>query len=468
VPLAAGIAPRRRSADAAPTQRRPGARRAAAAPRARAGPPRAPHLDQRHEVVDDARVRQLLADLAQRLDRAVAHDGLLHLRQVLQRRQQRVRVDGAADVGHKLAQLLRHGQQHLILVVVGLCQEGDELRARALLAQREGDGAQPLDGVQAPHRLVVLELVSAGGGRRRRRRAGGAREPAGGGPRPSRPHALHPHQDGDRQEPVPRPRRRHGGAAGRAGAAEGAFSTVSDHLVEMGWEGGAWVGDGTCARYGHRRRSGGGLAATGRSAAGGSRAREHAAWQSPAPHRRPATPIPSLPPTAPAYSAMRGHTRGAAAAAVAGRGARPGRAPLAGAAGAGAALRGGPAAAARPGAGARCHACAPHAAGAPHAPGVAPRQRGAPACAARAPPRRARLLVACRASEHARGGRWGWGWQRRWRRRRRPAPGLSAAGAHGTRRRARSSAHEPTRGRASPAAHLPYRSRPPLPPDRPV
>ena len=119
------------------------------------------HLDQRHEVLRDARVGQRLGDLAERLDGAVAHDRLLDLAQVFERRQQVVRVRGAADVGHKLAELLGHRQQHLVLVIVGLCQERDELRARPLLAQRERDRAQALDRVQAPNRLIVLELVAA-------------------------------------------------------------------------------------------------------------------------------------------------------------------------------------------------------------------------------------------------------------------------------------------------------------------
>jgi hypothetical protein len=68
-------------------------------------------------VLRHGRVRQLRADGADRLDRAVPHHRLLHLREALQRRQQRVRVRGAADEGHELAQLVRHGEQHLVLVV---------------------------------------------------------------------------------------------------------------------------------------------------------------------------------------------------------------------------------------------------------------------------------------------------------------------------------------------------------------
>ena len=92
-----------------------------------------------------APVGQLLPDHAEGLHRLVAHHGLLDLRQVLERRQQLVRVRRAPHIGHELAQLLGHGKQHLILVVVGLGQEGEQLVAGALLSERERDRAQALD-----------------------------------------------------------------------------------------------------------------------------------------------------------------------------------------------------------------------------------------------------------------------------------------------------------------------------------
>ncbi len=124
-------------------------------------------------------VREGAADLAERLHRLLPHHRLLDTRQGLQGRQHAVRVRWAAHVGHEVAQLLRHGQQHLVLVVIVLCEEGDELRARALLAQREGDRAEPVDRVQAAHRLVILELIAAGGAAGGVSRAGGPRARGG-------------------------------------------------------------------------------------------------------------------------------------------------------------------------------------------------------------------------------------------------------------------------------------------------
>ncbi len=123
-------------------------------------------LDQRREVLHHALLRQLRADLGQRLDRLLAHHGLLHAAQRLQRRQQRVRVGRPADVRHKAAQLLRHGQQHLVLVVVAVGQERDELLARALLAQRQRNRGQALDRVEPQRHVLVLQLVSAPRGAR--------------------------------------------------------------------------------------------------------------------------------------------------------------------------------------------------------------------------------------------------------------------------------------------------------------
>lgn len=92
------------------------------------------HLDERYEVFAYAGRGQLLADLAQRLHRLIAHDGLLHLRQLLQRLQQRVPVRWTADVGHKLAEFFGHRQQHFVLIIIVLDQKGQQLRAGALLA----------------------------------------------------------------------------------------------------------------------------------------------------------------------------------------------------------------------------------------------------------------------------------------------------------------------------------------------
>ena len=137
---------------AAPTRRR-------GAPPARAATINA-YLDHGHKVLRHLRLGQLLADLAQRLGRPVAHDRLLDRRERLQRRQQRRRVRRAADERHEVAELLGHGQQDLVLVVAVLGEEGDELVARALLAEGEGDGGEALDRVEAADGVLVLQLVA--------------------------------------------------------------------------------------------------------------------------------------------------------------------------------------------------------------------------------------------------------------------------------------------------------------------
>ena len=78
-------------------------------------------LDHGEEVLLEVDVRVLGRQQAQRVDRLVAHHRLLHRRQALQRTQQTVHVLGAADELRELAELLGQREQHLVLVVDGLC-----------------------------------------------------------------------------------------------------------------------------------------------------------------------------------------------------------------------------------------------------------------------------------------------------------------------------------------------------------
>jgi hypothetical protein len=98
------------------------------------------HLDQGYKVVLYAVVGQLLADLAQRLYCLVPDHRLLHLGELLQRLQQRVGEVWPTHIGNKLAQLLCHGQQHLILIIIVFHQEGQQLRAGTLLPKSQGNG----------------------------------------------------------------------------------------------------------------------------------------------------------------------------------------------------------------------------------------------------------------------------------------------------------------------------------------
>lgn len=71
-------------------------------------------------------------------------------------------VLAAANELAKLAELLGQGEQDLVLVVELVLEEGDELLARALRAEGEGDRRQPADGREPERDIVRLELVCDG------------------------------------------------------------------------------------------------------------------------------------------------------------------------------------------------------------------------------------------------------------------------------------------------------------------
>jgi hypothetical protein len=149
--------------------------------------------------------REITADLVERLDglregvvsaRAarrqwrirrcaylVSHDGFFYGCEVLERGEQDMAPLRTADVVDKAAKLLAQGNKDLILVFDGLCsrgvlamgeparggvvggdsrrgrltvKEGDQLLAGALGAQRQGNGREPVDGIEAEQDVVVL------------------------------------------------------------------------------------------------------------------------------------------------------------------------------------------------------------------------------------------------------------------------------------------------------------------------
>lgn len=102
-----------------------------------------------HDVRLQVRWTVLRRDDPQRLHGLVADHGLLDGGQGLERLQQVHGVLGPTDETRELAELFGQGQQDLILVVDGLCEEGNEFGAGALLAQRQGDRGQFLDRVEA-------------------------------------------------------------------------------------------------------------------------------------------------------------------------------------------------------------------------------------------------------------------------------------------------------------------------------
>lgn len=61
--------------------------------------------------------------------------------------------------GKARVELLREREQHLVLVVERLVEEGDQLVARALWAERERDRRDAVDRVQAQSHVIRLELV---------------------------------------------------------------------------------------------------------------------------------------------------------------------------------------------------------------------------------------------------------------------------------------------------------------------
>lgn len=63
--------------------------------------------------------------------------------------QQAVHVLGASHQGGEGSQLLRQRQEDLILIVDGVCQEGQKLAAGPLHPEGQGDGGQLLDAVEA-------------------------------------------------------------------------------------------------------------------------------------------------------------------------------------------------------------------------------------------------------------------------------------------------------------------------------
>eukprot|EP00900_Chrysochromulina_parva_P005307 jgi/Chrpa1/14778/Chrysochromulina_OHIO_Genome00020852-RA len=67
---------------------------------------------------------QLLRDVIERVDRLVANDRLLDCGEGLERRKQRARMCRAAHVLDKVAKLLGKREQHLVLIVDGLCNSG--------------------------------------------------------------------------------------------------------------------------------------------------------------------------------------------------------------------------------------------------------------------------------------------------------------------------------------------------------
>jgi len=73
-----------------------------------------------------------------------------------------MRIFATADELAELAKLLGQREQDLVLVVELVLQERDELLARPLRAESEGDRREPPDRSQAERDVVRLELICRG------------------------------------------------------------------------------------------------------------------------------------------------------------------------------------------------------------------------------------------------------------------------------------------------------------------
>eukprot|EP00982_Pelagococcus_subviridis_P006893 30308-Pelagococcus_subviridis.AAC.11 len=107
--------------------------------------------------------RHRLAHGARGGDGFVSHHRLLHRREILQRREEHVRVLGAADFGYQVRELLRDREEALVLVVVRVREERDELGSRALRPERGRDRREASDAIQPELDVLVLHRADGEG-----------------------------------------------------------------------------------------------------------------------------------------------------------------------------------------------------------------------------------------------------------------------------------------------------------------
>mmetsp|Transcript_29538 Transcript_29538/g.75187 ORF Transcript_29538/g.75187 Transcript_29538/m.75187 type:complete len:312 (+) Transcript_29538:848-1783(+) len=106
-------------------------------------------VDQGAEVAYHLLLGHFLDERLEGLRGFLAHGDLLHVAQLLERARERMGELGAANPIHPAPKLIGQRNEHLVLVVNDLLQEGQELFARPLGTQRHSDGAQVPDRVQA-------------------------------------------------------------------------------------------------------------------------------------------------------------------------------------------------------------------------------------------------------------------------------------------------------------------------------
>lgn len=74
--------------------------------------------------------------------------------------QQAVHVLGASHQRGEGSQLLRQGQQDLMFIIDGVCEEGQKLAAGPFYPKGQNDGGQLLDAVETKLNILVAERVS--------------------------------------------------------------------------------------------------------------------------------------------------------------------------------------------------------------------------------------------------------------------------------------------------------------------
>lgn len=110
-------------------------------------------------MIDEVVFSDLRADPAETLDGLVSDAGLLDGAESLERLKKDGGVFDASDVGDEDSELLGHGQEDFVVVVVVLGEERNELLPGPLFSEGSGDRGEAADRVQPQLDVLVLELV---------------------------------------------------------------------------------------------------------------------------------------------------------------------------------------------------------------------------------------------------------------------------------------------------------------------
>jgi hypothetical protein len=93
----------------------------------------------------------------------VANEGLLHRGQALEGSKEEVSVPGTANVLPEVSNLVGEGEQDLVFVVQAVMEERDELIARAVGTESEGNGRKTPHRVESEGDVLAAKLVEEDG-----------------------------------------------------------------------------------------------------------------------------------------------------------------------------------------------------------------------------------------------------------------------------------------------------------------